>query len=474
MVIYCMNEAGKPENWAWFEKNATSNKTENRNDTPPPTVRNTVTSKSTNNSTNSPPETNSPNASTSVSEPSPVSPPKSIRSAPIRSEAIRLSESSAKLKQIPRPTALPTESARFWSSFFASLTTAEQIEWMELLEVLKSNLPQAQRPPATETQAKLITRAEQKRDDFDNKLRDRMSSTPQASEKHAQVSQDYFDANNFWNKRISPALMASQQNQELTLVQQQAVVNLQHHLDIDALNLVQDKTAVGWTGDSVAWKRSWNRIHQSDIGEPTLVKRIQLIGQPREFRGKAVKVYGFVRAVETRTDSGSSSIAGPQADDTAEVTYYIVWIQPSGSDAGPYCVYCLDLPNQLPRTRDELAEFQQLATINGIFFKNRTYQLEDRSVDYSPLILADGFELKPSLSLKLNPTWMAAALALVPILGVGIVWYAVRSTVSRKRLPSKKAQEEIDEFLGDLKNDPSIKTELEQVQAIAEHEDDIL
>ena len=349
---------------------------------------------------------------------------------------------------------------------------------MDMLEILNSGLPPAQRPPVTETQSKLIARVKQDRDDFNNKMIDRMTSIPQASDKRSQVSQDYYAADRFWQKQISPALNAYLEREELTLAQQPAVVNLQHHLDVDALDLVQDKTAIGWTGDTVAWKRSWSRIHQAKNGapildNPTFVKRIQLTGQPREFRGKAIKVYGFVRDIETRHDASDSSIAGPQASD-AGVTYYILWIKPSDSEAGPYCVYCLDLPAELPRSREELAGFQQLATIDGIFFKNRSYVSADRTVQYCPLILADQFELKPSLNWNLSPTFMAAALALVPILGVGIVWYAVRSTVSRKRLPSKKAQEEINVFLGDLKDDPSIKTDLERIQEIAEHEDDIL
>ena len=345
---------------------------------------------------------------------------------------------------------------------------------MDLLEVLQGKMSPAKRPPATETQTELITRVQKQRDDFNNKMLDRMSSIPQASKKRSEVSGDYFAADKFWQKQISPALNAFQESQDLTLAQQRAVIDLQYHLDIEALDLVQDKTAVGWTGDSVAWKRCWNRIYQGEIGEPSFVKRIQLTGQPREFRGKAITVYGFVRDIETRVAASSDSIAGSQASGDTEITYYILWVQPSDSDAGPYCIYCLNLPEQLPRSRDKLKEFQQMATINGIFFKNRNYQRADRTVQYCPLILANGFELKPAFNWKLSPTWMAAALALVPILGVGIVWYAVRSTVSRKRLPSKKSQEEIDAFLGDLKDDPSIKTDLEKIQAIAEHEDDIL
>jgi len=207
------------------------------------------------------------------------------------------------------------------------------------------------------------------------------------------------------------------------------------------------------------------------------VKRIQLIGQPREFRGQAVTINGFVRDVEARRAAPDSSIAGNHS--TGDTTYYILWVQPSESNAGPYCVYCLHPPAELPRTRDELADYQWMATINGIFFKNRSYQATDQSVQYSPLLLTDSFALKPPISdhpalkWKLSPTLMAGLLALVPLLAVGIVWYAVRSTVSRKRLPSKKSEEELEVFLGDLKNDPSIKTDLEQIQAISEHSDDI-
>ena len=477
MVIYSMNEAGKPENWAWmgFEKSPNSTNTEKTNDAPASTTPTADSNSAAINEASTPTKAIETREAVSRETGEAITPSKSVA---VRSEAIRLTELSPSFQQRNQPSALPLESAKFWSSFFENLSTTEQVQWMELLEGLHSELPLAQRPPASETQLKLIARAEKEREVFNNKMLDRLSSIPHASKKRSQVSQEYFDADKFWQERISPALTAFLKAQDLTLVQRQAVIDLQHHLDADALNFVQDKTAVGWTGDSVAWKRCWNRIYQTKIEDPTFVKRIQLIGQPREFRGKAIKVYGFVRDIEIRTAASDSSIAGPtvagsQANNGSEVTYYIVWVQPSDSEVGPYCVYCLNLPAELPRSRQELTEFQQLATIDGIFFKNRTYEAADRTVQYCPLILADGFKLKPP-PMKLNRTWMAAALALVPIFGVGIVWYAVRSTVSRKRLPSKKQQEETNVFLDDLKNDPSIKTDLEQIQAIAEHEDDIL
>lgn len=461
MVLYAMKEAGKPENWAWmgFEQPTSSSKSQS--DTKTPKVKAKVTS----------------SASTSI----PAQPAnESVRAsqATLSSPVIRLAQnqSTPTAAANGQQTGLPAESARFWTSFFENLKTSEQIEWMNLLDFLSRDQNPTQ-PPANQVQAGLIARAEKQREAFNNKILDQISSLPQASEKRSQVSQGYFEANKFWQKRISPALTASKVGEDITLFQQQAITSLLNHLDIDALNFVQDKTAVGWTGDSVAWKRCWNRIHRSQLGEPTYVTRIQLIGQPREFRGDAITVNGFVRSIETRRAKPGSSITGTQAGDE-EQNYYILWVQPADSDAGPYCVYCLHPPEQLPRTQEELEDYQWLAKIKGVFFKNRTYQATDR-VRYSPLILADSFELKPpvtdhpALKWKLSPSLMAGLLALIPLIAVGIVWYAVRSTVTRKRLPSKKTQEELDVFLGDLKNDPTIKNDHEQIQAISEHEDDI-
>ena len=464
MVLYAMNEAGKPENWAWMgfgeqPTNAGETRPESPNENNAPKVK---------------AQTNPNNDHTSVSSEPPIEPTLTSLNSPV----IRLTQAPNTRPDATnrQRTGLPAESGRFWSSFFDNLETTEQVEWMDLLEALSGDRLPTQLT-ANQVQVKLIDLAAKRREAFNNKILDRITSLPQASEKRSQVSQDYFEANKFWQKQILPALTASKTAEDITMRQQQAAGSLLNHLDIDALNLVQDKTAVGWIGDSVAWKRCWNRIHRSQIGEPTYVTRIQLTGQPGEFRGDAITVNGFVRSIETRRAKPNSSIIGNHASDQPQ-TYYILWVQPADSDAGPYCVYCLNPPEQLPRTQAELEDYQWLAKITGIFFKNRTYQATDR-VRYSPLILAHSFEMKPPvtdhpvLKQKLSPQLMTGLLALIPLIAVGIVWYAVRATVSRKRLPSKKSQEELNVFLGDLKDDPSIKNNLEQIQAISEHEDDI-
>ena len=469
MVLYAMNEAGKPENWAWmgFVEQPTDT-SERLNESESPNENKTLKAKAQANPTS---DHTSP-VTTPAKSPTGTSP------TTLNSPVIRLAQTPSTITHATsqQQVGLPTESGRFWTSFFTSLKTAEQVEWMDLLETLSGDRLPTQLP-ANQTQAKLIDLAAKRKEAFNNKILDRISSLPQASEKRSQVSQDYFESNKFWTKQILPALTASKAAEDITMLQQQSVGRLLNHLDIDALNMVQDKTAVGWTGDTVAWKRCWSQLHQSQLDEPTYVTRIQLTGQPREFRGHAITVNGFVRSIETRRAKPDSSIIGDRTADEPQ-TYYILWVQPADSDAGPYCVYCLNPPEQLPRTQAELKDYQWLAKINGIFFKNRTYKATDR-VRYSPLILADSFEMKPPvtdhpvLKQKLNPQLMAGLLAMIPLIAVGIIWYAVRSTVSRKRLPSKKSQEELSVFLGDLKDDPSIKSDQEQIQAISEHEDDI-
>ena len=48
-----------------------------------------------------------------------------------------------------------------------------------------------------------------------------------------------------------------------------------------------------------------------------------------------------------------------------------------------------------------------------------------------------------------------------------------RASRTQKRLPSEKAQQKIGLFLGDLKDDPNVQTDLEKVQAIREREIEI-
>jgi len=459
MVLYAMKEAGKPENWAWMgfleqPTNTSKELSEHQNE------NKTLKAKA-----QTPPISDHTNPATTATTAPTDTPPTRLNSPVIR---LAQTTSPSPLTTSQQQAGLPAESAQFWTSFFNNLETTEQIEWMDLLETLSGDrLPN--QLPANQTQTKLITLATKRKEAFNNTILDRISSLPHASEKRSQVSQDHIESNKFWQQQILPALTALKAAEDITLRQQQSVGRLLNHLDTDALNLVRDKTAIGWTGDSVAWKRCWNRIHQSQLGAPTYVTRIQLTGQPREYRGRAITVNGFVRSIETRRAKPNSSITDNLADHEQQ-HYYILWVQPADSSAGPYCVYCLNPPEQLPRTQAELEDYQWLAKISGIFFKNRSYQATDR-VRYSPLILADSFEMKPPatdhpvLKQKLSPQLMAGLLAMIPLIAVGIVWYSVRSTVSRKRFSSKKSQEELKVFLGDLKDDPSIESDQDQMQA---------
>ena len=213
MVLYAMNEAGKPENWAWMgfveqPTNTSETLTESQDEKITPKAK--AQTNSTSDHTNDPTEPAKEPAGTSLNSP-----------------VIRLTQTPSVLPDVTSqpPTGLPTESGRFWTSFFVNLKTAEQVKWMGLLEVLSGDRLPTQLP-ANKVQAKLIDHAAKQREAFNNKILDRISSLSQTSEKRSQVSQDYFEANKFWQKQVFPALTASKTAEDITIRQQQAVVSL--------------------------------------------------------------------------------------------------------------------------------------------------------------------------------------------------------------------------------------------------------
>ena len=185
MVLYAMKEAGKPENWAWmgFVEQPT-----NTNETLPESQDENSTPKAKT-------QTNSTNDHSSA----PTEPAKEPTGTSVNSPAIRLTQTPSAIPDVTRrqQTSLPTESGRFWTSFFANLKTTEQIEWMDLLAATSGDQIPTQLP-ANQVQAKLIDLAAKQRQAFNNKILDRISTLSQTSEKRSQVSQDYFEANKFW------------------------------------------------------------------------------------------------------------------------------------------------------------------------------------------------------------------------------------------------------------------------------------
>lgn len=465
MVIYAMYESGKPENWEWmnFPKDtpAGSQPADSQTPTGPAAATNPLAEKSTS------PEPSNRDSTT----PDPAAKP------------IRLVESFPSPKTSRRKSEIPVESAKFWRQFFTSLDSSQHFELFRILDRLQTTGRIEETVEATASQTKLIEKIKQQRQAFDDQLLDNMTFLPSSSQEKSRASEDYFEAEKFWSKNILAALTAFEKNSDITLTQLGRVKNLQRFLDGEALNMVQDNTAIGWAGDSLAWNRSWKRIHATAQAEPAAelndvpkeVSRIQLVAQPSEYRGQLISIQGFVRALESRTAKANSSIT----PDSKPGKYSILWIKPLESQAGPYCVYCSQLPDDLPQDNEQLKNFDSLATIHGIFFKNRSYPAASGEVLSCPLIIASNIELTPAQTMKdASLFWQPGRTAiftlawLVPLVAIGGTWLVFRSAGTRKRLPSPVTEKKLGLFLGELKDDPNVQTDLQKVQAIAERENE--
>ena len=465
MVVYAMYESGKPENWQWMNFPKDTPAGSQPADSQPATGSASVDNAFAEDSIVPQPSTSQPATGDSATQP------------------IRLVESFPAPTTSQRKSEIPIESAKFWRQIFNKLDSKQHFELFSIIDRLQATERIDNPAEAIESQKKLIEKIKRQRLAFDDQLLDNMTSLPSSSQEKSRASEDYFEADKFWNKNVSVALTAFVENSDITLTQLSQISRLQHFLEGEAFNFVQDNTAIGWTGDSVAWNRSWKRIHagkntpakpntQPDAA-PNAVSRIQLIAQPNEYRGQYISIQGFVRALESRTANANSSIT----PDSQPGDYSILWIKPQESQAGPYCVYTNELPDNLPSNNEQLKTFDSLATIDGIFFKNRSYPAASGEVLSCPLIIASKIKLTPAQTAKdASLFWQPGRTAiytlawLVPLVAIGGTWLIFRAAGTRKRLPGAAAEKKLGIFLGDLKDDPNVQTDLQKVQAISQQE----
>jgi len=460
LVLFAMTEAGKPENWAWmgFDKQVNHATDETTSSTKPPGSAQRPND-------NRPPTMVSiqgdhqPDTRSIAASLPPETPPAAITTVPADQ--------------------IPTESARFWSQQFAKADKEQRNDLFQIVGRLGGEY-QAAATKATSSQIALIDIIKKNRTEFNNRLLDRMNSPAHDSDERATISANFFEADKLWGKKIMPSLDAFATGDDITLSQQLAVKKLQNALDQGAFGLVQDKTALGWTGDSIAWKRMWAKLHAGQIkaSPPSNLTRIQLIGQPGVYRGKTVALQGFVRSIETRATKPGSAVLAPHITaPPALPDHFAVWLEPLESKTGPLCVITPSLPADLisdgqPLDRGTLLGKNLVAQVGGVFFKNRSYRAADQSVRNAPVILSNQIILRsrpdwsPISAWSLSRTTMAISIATIPLIAIGLAWLAFRSSATRKRLPSDQGQQQLNVFLGNLKDDPNVQTDLEKVQSI--------
>ena len=479
LVLYAMHEAGDPKNWEWmgFKNPPAQN---DPGSTPQPEVPSDT-------SVNSQPQFKSIGNSTGSQTPPPSSDGQSeLEPKPIKVDADLSAISSAvkadkavtavKARQTSSGPALEIAS-EFWRSIIDKMKPHQQATLMTMLRSMRRGEPLA--PETVESCSSLVSIISKNRDKFHQELFDQLTLTTDGTQEKKDLSTGLFDSQAVWEQEILPALKATVQGEDFTLAQLQSIHQLQTIIDPILFDQVQDKTAIGWTGDSETWKRIWEIVAGTPAGalelkEPTpsfkSVTRIELMSQPEFYRGQPVSVEGWVRSAR-RSEVGPNSELGISQK-------YTMWIRPKETKQGPYCVYAHQLPDDFPELTQQFQDLNEQVRIEGYFFKIRTYvgNDKDQSVLTSPVIVASAMTRIAPIEYASPHNWQPSRLTLIiafllmPVLATAIAWWAFRLSKTNSYKPGKKTANKIDKTLGALASDPNVQTDREKVQALYDSE----
>lgn len=470
MVVYAMFEAGKPENWEWmgFEKQpgisiAIDEENESRdaavlsNDSEVAERNVGATRKSDvkrSGAVGKPPSSG--NASISI-----------VREQDSAGSQAML---SIRLQQASQEAGYPAAAIRFWEQAYRDLSQDSRKALMKTLKQIRMEGSLSDKE--IDAAKRAVIALTKKRREYHQELFDQLTLTPDKATNKRELSERYNASEDKWKKAILPSLVAKIGKQEITAEWRQAIIGLQAVLDQLAYAEVKDRTTVGWNGDSIAWARLWEKILHEDVtGESTTanpVQRIQLVSQPDFYRGKSVTIEGVVLSGRKEVLKSTSSLGLDH--------YYVLWMRPTDSDVGPYCLYTAKLPEAFPDLGEEFQDLDQLIKANAVFFKVRSFVAVDSSVAYGPVLLTNTIEslaaAKPEAATREQSTipWgylLPAILGISLISGV-IAWITFRTTEVNSYQPGQKTRNRIDASLDELKDDSNIETDLERVKRLAE------
>ena len=470
LVMFAMNEAGKPENWEWmgFEKQGADAVSDSNSGQ----IAAAEASKLASEATQEPTFKLSP-AQSSVPKLAKLTEDISQNEIEVTPDldSVKASLGGAEVNQATSGSASASE---FWRSILGKMNSEQQSNFLKMLRSMRHS--KTLDPEIRESCTSLVKVIARNRDQYHQALFDQLTLAIDGSEEKRKLSSDLFESQAVWDKKILPAFNATVKGEDFTLAQLQAVNRLQTTIDPILFDQVLDETAIGWAGDAEAWKRVWEYVSGATgqlVSEQTApsfkpVTRIELMSQPKYYRGKPIKVEGWVRAARIDTVGENSELGIPHQ--------YIFWVRPKETKQGPYCIYAHELPAGFPELSNQFQDLNEHIEVEGYFFKIRTYVAADSSATTSPLIVASKLtRIAPVEHTSVNSwqpsrAFLIGALLLMPVLATAIAWFAFRSTQTKSYQPGAKTAGKIDKTLGALSSDPNVQTDREKIQALYDSE----
>ncbi|MFW6169287.1 MAG: hypothetical protein ACODAD_02275 [Planctomycetota bacterium] len=206
-----------------------------------------------------------------------------------------------------------------------------------------------------------------------------------SSDEQARTRNEVIAASkDLWNARKG-ALAAIASDIPVTQEQAAELTELQHILDRHAWARVKDNSVLR-SAETAAWYRCWEQLQSLSPRQANEavgpLNFVQLYSQPKELRGRLVKVRGTVR-------SGYRAVS---RDARFGIEGYIVLgLLPSDGSNSPVVVYCRELPDGFPtigpaNQAGQGVMLDEDVEITGYYFKRWLHRCEG-GMNLSPLIL---------------------------------------------------------------------------------------
>ncbi|MFO7905783.1 MAG: hypothetical protein ACQESR_30010 [Planctomycetota bacterium] len=245
-----------------------------------------------------------------------------------------------------------------------------------------------------------------------------------------------------WKAR-KEALKAIASDMPVAQEQAAALTDLQNILDRHAWARVEDNCVLR-SAETAAWYRCWEQLQSVSLQQLNEavgpLNFVQLYSQPKEFRGRLVKVRGTARwGYRVASRNARFGIEG----------YVVLGLLPSDGSNSPVVIYCRELPDGFPvigpaNQAGQGAMLDEDVEITGYYFKRWLHRCEG-GMNLSPLILGKITDWQPrgdvqqrsggqqlSGEIVLAATFAMALLSVLIAIAVyrGSCWSRVRSAKS--------------------------------------------
>ncbi len=365
---------------------------------------------------------------------------------------------------------------RFWVDTYRHSSGDGQRDLFGLLrKVIQSDLSRPANGPALE---KLLKRLARQQTDFQTLALNEIALLPDhVQQKRKTVALFEFDRR--WQKDVLPALTAAAIGKDFAFAGQVEVGKVNTWLRELYLNAVEDLAGMGTRGDLQGWLTVWDdALARHPVKPPSAgsspVSFLQVSGQPKTWRGKAVNVSGQARTCRKKVLEKSQLPVNQ---------YYEVWVEPLDDDGdGLFCVYTAGIPDSFPQTaiENQPQKFHKIdipVSLRGQFFKIRSYRDSAGGVSHSPVVIARRIDSVGSIASAAKqhvaPGWKTLVMWFVgvAVLATSLAIVVFRSSRTQARAPGKSTARRMQRALEMLAQDHSIKSPAQRVAELTEDGD---